>query len=156
MKTNRAQIEMTQEETHAYLISQRRLILVSNGPNGYPHPVPMNFMIDSSRRIVVSTFRKSQKVKNLLRDPRAALLVESGFTYGELKSVLAYATAQILDSETEVITTMSAMLARAISLGGVKASACEQVLASAPKRVVLRFTPHRYITWDHSKLQNQH
>ena len=34
--------------------------------------MPMNFTIDEENRFVVVTFRKSQKIRNFERDPRAA------------------------------------------------------------------------------------
>jgi nitroimidazol reductase NimA-like FMN-containing flavoprotein (pyridoxamine 5'-phosphate oxidase superfamily) len=85
MPARRDLIEMTPEEIRAYLLSQRRLIIVSNGPDGFPHPMPMNFIIDEQDRYLITTFRKSQKVKNFERDPKAALLVESGLAYDEMK-----------------------------------------------------------------------
>ena len=43
------------------------------------------------------TFAKSQKVKNLERDPRATLQVEDGEEYQELRGVVLYGRAQLID-----------------------------------------------------------
>jgi hypothetical protein len=113
----------------------------------------MNFMVDDQDRYAVVTFRKSQKVKNFMRDPKAALLVESGLAYGELKSVLAYAEAEIIDDVALVLEVMAGIAAK--EAGKVFASAAEvteQARETAAKRVVLRFKPDRYISWDHAKL----
>jgi len=147
---------MTADEIRSYLRSNPRLILVSNGANGYPHPMPMNFMLDDEDRIVVTTFRKSQKVLNFQRDKRAALLVESGLDYSELKSVLAYADAEILDDPAFVLETMLAMAKHSENKSmtqGLTDAAREQIRASAPKRLILRFKPHQYVSWDHTKLK---
>ena len=42
------------------------------------------------------TFGKSQKVKNLERDPRCTLLVEAGVEYGELRGVQIEAEAELI------------------------------------------------------------
>lgn len=102
MPSRRETIAMTPTELSAYLAEQRRIILITNGANGLPHPVPMNYGVDEQGRIVIVTFRKSQKVKNLERDPRATLLVESGETYGELKSAILYCDTEII-TDVEVI-----------------------------------------------------
>ena len=47
------------------------------GPRGWPHSMPMWFTVRDGE-IWVWTYAKSQKVKNLERDPRATLLVETG------------------------------------------------------------------------------
>jgi nitroimidazol reductase NimA-like FMN-containing flavoprotein (pyridoxamine 5'-phosphate oxidase superfamily) len=86
MPSRRDNIRMSDEEIRAYLKDHSRIILVTNGPDGLPHPVPMNYGLDDQDRILITSFRKSQKVRNLERDPRASLLVESGETYADLKS----------------------------------------------------------------------
>ncbi len=134
MPSRRETIAMTPTELSAYLAEQRRIILITNGANGLPHPVPMNYGVDEQGRIVIVTFRKSQKVKNLERDPRATLLVESGETYGELKSAILYC-------DTEIITDVEVIAANMVL-----------IRASMVKRVVLRFTPFRVVSWDHGKL----
>lgn len=152
MPSRREVIQMTPEEIRAYLIDQTRIIIVTNGPHGLPHPVPMNYGLDDEGRILITTFRKSQKVKNIERDPRAALLVESGETYDELKSVIAYADAEIIDDPEVVARQMRYVSASGEMAGSLTAEMSEQVRASIAKRVVLRFTPFRYVSWDHSKL----
>ena len=46
MPSRRELIAMTPQELRAYLEEQRRIIIVSNGPDGMPHPVPMNYGVD--------------------------------------------------------------------------------------------------------------
>ena len=152
MPSRRETIRMTPQEIRAYLGEQTRIIIVSNGPDGLPHPVPMNYGLDDEGRILITTFRKSQKVRNLQRDPRAALLVESGETYPELKSVIAYADAEIIDDPEVVVEQMGHVRAGQELAGSMTREMSEQVRASIAKRVVLRFTPFRYVSWDHTKL----
>jgi nitroimidazol reductase NimA-like FMN-containing flavoprotein (pyridoxamine 5'-phosphate oxidase superfamily) len=152
MPSRRDLIRMSPEEIRAYLGKQRRVILVTNGPEGLPHPVPMNYGLDDEGRILITSFRKSQKVKNLERDPRATLLVESGETYADLRSVMAYADAEILDDPQAIAEGMRRVRADEQLSGSLSAEMSDQVKASLAKRVILRFTPFRYVSWDHSKL----
>lgn len=152
MPSRRDLIRMTPEEVRAYLSAQRRVILVTNGPDGLPHPVPMNYGLDDEGRVLITSFRKSQKVKNLERDPRATLLVESGETYADLKSVMLYADVEILSDPEEIAAGMARIKADEELAGSLSAEMGEQVRASIAKRVLLRFTPFRTVSWDHGKL----
>lgn len=152
MPSRRDQITMTDAEVRTYLEAQRRIILVTNGPGGMPHPVPMNYGLDPEGRIILTAFRKSQKVKNLERDPRATLLVESGAAYGELRGVIAWCDAEILSEPDEVAQNMALMRADSATAQSISGTRDEQVRASMSKRVVLRFTPYRYASWDHARL----
>ena len=78
MPSRRDLIRLSDAEIGAYLRAQRQLVLVTNGPHGMPHPVPMEFGLDADGSIVVTSFRKAQKILNLERDPRATLLFDSG------------------------------------------------------------------------------
>ena len=156
MPSRRELIRMTEAETRAYLTAQERIILVTNGSDGMPHPVPMNFGLDDDGRIVMTSFRKGQKVRNLERDPRASLLVECGRQYHELKGVMAYCDAEIIDDPARVrdlIATIRGNESQAEERsGGVN----QQIEAAIAKRVILRFTPYRMISWDHAKLGDRY
>lgn len=152
MPSRRDLIAMNADERRAYLEGQRRIILVTNGPGGMPHPVPMNFGLDEEGRFIVSSFRKSQKVKNLERDPRATLLVESGLEYRELRAAIAYCDVEIIDARDQVRALMSLVRADDAMAASLSRPMTDQVRASVTKRVVLRFTPFRWASWDHGKL----
>lgn len=152
MPSRRDLVAMTAHDVRAYLEGQRRVILVTNGPGGMPHPVPMNYGIDEQGRLLLTSFARSQKVRNLERDPRASLLVESGETYDELKSVLLYADAEIIREPEQVAALMCRIRAAEPLAGSIDGAMSGQVRASVIKRVVLRFSPFRVVSWDHGKL----
>jgi nitroimidazol reductase NimA-like FMN-containing flavoprotein (pyridoxamine 5'-phosphate oxidase superfamily) len=152
MPSRREQIRMTPAEMRAYLEEQRRIIVVSNGANGLPHAVPMNYGLDDLGRILITTFRKSQKVRNLERDPRATLLVESGTAYRELKSVIAYCKAEIIDEPALIPELMRLIRAEETMAAGLTQPVAQQVRSSIPKRVVVKFSPFHMVSWDHAKL----
>jgi nitroimidazol reductase NimA-like FMN-containing flavoprotein (pyridoxamine 5'-phosphate oxidase superfamily) len=143
---------MTPEEVRDYLKEQKRIILVSNGPDGMPHPMPMNYGVDSEGRVVMTSFAKAQKIKNVERDPRATLLVESGEGYADLKSVVLYCDVELL-REPEAVAEAMGIIQGSTSLSkDFSSEMSEQARASYAKRVVLRFTPFNTISWDHTKL----
>ena len=154
MPSRRDLIAMTPDEMGTYLEAGGRIILVTNGPEGMPHPVPMHYGLDPDGRFIVTSFRKSQKVKNLERDPRATLLVESGSRYQELKAVVAYCNAEIIDDPELVRKYMRLVRADEAMAESIERPMSEQVQASMAKRVILRFTPFRFVSWDHGKLGN--
>ena len=81
MASRRELIQMTEDEQRAFLAEQKTVSIVSNGANGYPHPMPMWFTADPDGTVRMTTFRKSQKVMNVKRDPKVTLLVEDGSAY---------------------------------------------------------------------------
>jgi PPOX class probable F420-dependent enzyme len=152
MPSRRDLIRMSPAEVQAYITEQRRIIVVTIGPDGMPHPMPMNYGVDEQGRVVMTTFRKSQKVRNVERDPRATLLVESGEGYSDLKAVILFAEVEIVDDPETVRGEMSRIRAGEETAQSISGPMSDQVRASIAKRVVLRFTPFRTISWDHGKL----
>ena len=142
---------MSDAEVAAFLRAERTVICATIGSDGFPHLMPLWYVMRGDE-IWSWTFAKSQKVRNLERDPRATLLVESGESYGDLKSVMLYCDVEILrdaDAVAEGMRRVQATQQLAGSLGG---EASAQVRASIAKRVILRCTPFRTVSWDHGKL----
>ena len=84
--SRRDQIKLTDEEQRELLESERVVVVSSIGVRGWPHSMPL-WYVPRDPDIWICTYAKSQKVKNLARDPRATLLVETGHEYGELSGV---------------------------------------------------------------------
>jgi hypothetical protein len=93
-------------------------------------------------------------VKNLKRDPRVSLLVESGEEYSELMGVVLYGNAQLVDDIDVVTQTLIACSTR----GGPPMSAEQRegmakvMEKTAAKRVCILLKPERVVSWDHRKL----
>lgn len=153
MPSRRESIELTADEIRAYMDSHKTLIIISNGRNGFPHPMPMWFYVDDSGCVYCTTFRKSQKVLNFQRDPKAALLIESGVEYAELKSVMIHAMTEIVDDFDVVCDTLVKINTRGVEVDEAQvARLLDGVSKTATKRIVLKFKPEQYVTWDHAKL----
>jgi PPOX class probable F420-dependent enzyme len=152
MPSRRDAIRMTPGKERAYLESRRRIVLVTIGADGMPHPVPMNYGIDAEGRVLITSFRKSQKVRNLQRDPRATLLVESGIAYAELKAVILWCEVELIEDAGGIRDGMRQIRADHAMASSLSETMDEQVRTSLAKRVLLRFTPIRRTSWDHGKL----
>jgi nitroimidazol reductase NimA-like FMN-containing flavoprotein (pyridoxamine 5'-phosphate oxidase superfamily) len=152
MPSRRELIAMTPNEVRSYLAGRDRIVVSTNGPGGLPHSVPLDYGLDDQGRILVTSFRKSQKVRNLERDPRATLLVESGESYAELKGLMAYADAEIVVDADQIRQGMRLIHARPALAESMSDAMTGQVRASLAKRVLIRFTPFRTVSWDHGKL----
>ena len=157
--SRREQIRMTQKEIDSYLRSHCRITIISNSSNGYPHPMPMNYAITHDNYIEMTTYKKSQKVLNLERDKRATLLVETGDSYESLKSVLIQADSKVIDDWESTVKCMKACRSHANKVRGKNTTQEDDIAFDesskrrSKKRLVLRFVPRHYISWDHSKLK---
>ena len=152
--SRRDQIRMTKEELRDFVVSSKTLIINSIGPDGVPHPMPMWFGVEDDGAVVMTTFRKSQKIANLKRDPRVSLLVEDGTEYAELRGAVLYGDAELIDDTERVIDILAAVTTRgqpAPDEEGMKGM--RKVLATtASKRTGIRIRPGRIVSWDHRKL----
>ena len=153
MPSRRESIELSEDERREFLDSSKTITIVSNGRDGYPHTMPMWFYRSQDDCIYCTTFRKAQKVLNYKRDSKATLLVETGTEYAELKSVMIYATAEVIDDLEAVQDTLLNINTRGQEVDPAqRETLIEAMSGTAPKRVVIKFTPEKYVSWDHSKL----
>ena len=153
MPSRRQLISMSEPEAKEFAATQQTLIIVSNGEDGFAHPMPMWFAVDGEGRFLVSTFGRSQKVLNFRRDPRATLLIEDGTTYESLRGSVVKARTEILEDPDQVVDAMVTMRLKGAEISDAERQKLRAALqGAAAKRVVLRFTPESSFSWDHSKL----
>ena len=150
--SRRAEIQLSEGDVSRLLEEERVAIVSSLGPRGWPHSMPMWF-VSREGDVWVWTYAKSQKVRNLERDPRATVLVETGREYGELRGIMVEAEAEIhRDLETVVGFAEELTVRYAEGISSVDGDARAGLEAQAPKRVAIHFRPIRTATWDHRKL----
>src|SRR5919205_168015 len=93
---------MTSEEVDAFLAGRRTMNVATIGPTGHPHLVAMWYgFVDG--RPAFWTFGRSQKMRNLRRDPKLTALVEDGATYAELRAVELVGTRRIVEDPRLVV-----------------------------------------------------
>jgi PPOX class probable F420-dependent enzyme len=148
----RHEIALTPDEQRAFLAAGHTIVLATLDPRGYPHPVAMWYALEPDGAVVMTTFAKSQKAVNLRRDPRCALLLESGRTYEELTGLLIRGRAE-LDATTERVLDVLERIHARYGMPGEPGAALRAALtAQARKRVVIRVRPEHVASWDHRKL----
>jgi PPOX class probable F420-dependent enzyme len=146
MASRRDQIRMSEGEIHAFLDEQKVMTVATVGPTGRPHLMPLWYVRDGDE-LIGWTYAKSQKTKNLERDPRATVQVEDGVEYAELRGVMMECD---VDLDRDAKPYGVALFSR--YAGQVDQDVDALVEKQASKRVGLRFRPTRVISWDHSKL----
>jgi PPOX class probable F420-dependent enzyme len=142
-------IQLTPDERRQFLEERKTIILSTIDHRGYPHAVPMWYVVQDGA-VFMTTYAKSQKVANIDRNPRVALLVESGVTYETLKGVLIRGHAEVVrdvEACTRVLTRVHEKMT-----GSLQPGIDEAMKAQARKRVVIKVTPERVSSWDHRKL----
>jgi nitroimidazol reductase NimA-like FMN-containing flavoprotein (pyridoxamine 5'-phosphate oxidase superfamily) len=175
--SRREQIKMNEAEAASFLSEERTLTCATMGPRGWPHLMPLWYVLrDSDRaalpaepdaiakaggprcRLWAWTYATSQKVRNLERDPRATLQVEAAEVYQELRGVMLECDVVIhRDIETVRALGHEIFMRYAAPRGEppVKELPREvdaMVQAQAAKRVALEFVERRRASWDHRKL----
>ncbi|HZV72558.1 MAG TPA: pyridoxamine 5'-phosphate oxidase family protein [Conexibacter sp.] len=152
--SRRDQIRMTEAELAAFLDAQRTVVVATNGRDGWPHLMPLWYVVRDGE-LWSWTYARSQKVRNLERDPRATLQVESGEQYQELRGAMVKARAE-LHRDVDVVAAFGVELfERCTGASPLPPEVRGMVEAQAPKRVAIRFvaaTDEPPVTWDHGKL----
>lgn len=151
MASKRDQIQLTPEEIAAFLGGHKTVVLGTNGPRGVPHMMPLWFVL-RGEEVWAWSFTKSQKIKNLERDPRATLLFEDGVTYDKLRGVSLECDVTV-DANYEVVRELGIELFTKYGDGNYPAAEVVAMIEQqAHKRSTLKFVARRTISWDHRKL----
>ncbi|MFU8840748.1 MAG: PPOX class F420-dependent oxidoreductase [Nitriliruptoraceae bacterium] len=82
-------------ELESFVRPRHNVVLVTNRADGRPQLSPVSAGLDAEGRLVVATYPRRAKVRNLRRDPRAAACVLSDDFGGAW--VQLYGSAEVLD-----------------------------------------------------------
>jgi PPOX class probable F420-dependent enzyme len=148
--SRRAEIVLTDDEIAQLLDGQRALICATIGRDGWPHLMPLWYVVRDGE-CWSWTYAKSQKVRNLERDPRCTVQVETGEEYNELRGVMFKCECELvrdLDAVAEIGAEIAARYGGAALTDDVRAAMRKQ----AAKRVGLHFAVRETASWDHRKL----
>jgi PPOX class probable F420-dependent enzyme len=143
----RRQIQLSPDEQAKFLREHRKAALATLDRDGFPHVVAMNFFVKDGV-FYMTSYGKAQKVMNIRRNPKVALMVEAGDKYSELRGVMVRGRCEVIEGVEAVRATFAAMA----EARGTRTERPQGSVDSAPKRVVLKITPEKLTSWDHSKL----
>jgi PPOX class probable F420-dependent enzyme len=140
---------MSAAEVEAFLGEKMVMQCATNGPRGMPHMVALWFVADGGE-LRSWTYAKSQKARNLERDPRATIGLEDGVQYHELRGVMFECDVR-LERDPEQVERFGLELFERYA-GEMNDEIRAMVAKQAQKRVGLTFVPSRTVSWDHRKL----
>src|SRR5215212_10131238 len=133
---------MSDDELRAFLAEKKVVTCATIGPNGRPHLMPLWYAADGDT-LRGWTYGKSQKAKNLERDPHATLQIESGVQYHELRGVMLECDVEVENDPARVAEYGIELFTRYGGGAELPPEVREQVEKQAPKRVGLRFVATR-------------
>ena len=151
--SSRDKIKMSDSDIAHFLNDQLAIQVGTINKNGTPHLTTLWYTTHNDS-IVFHTYTKSQKILNLKRDNRATVLSESGDNYSNLKGVMIYSEANIIDGESksDKVLEIIEKVAVKYSDASVSKSYLKAMENQAKKRSAVILNPIDYISWDHSKL----
>lgn len=144
-------IRMTEQEIDEFLLGRHTMSLATINHDSTVHLVAMWYGFLEGC-VAIETKTKSQKVRNLRRDPRMTCMVEDGDRYEDLRGVELVGTAEIVE-EPERMWEMGVNLFERYQ-GTYTEEMRPFVEAMLHKRVVVKLLVDRVVSWDHRKLAN--
>jgi PPOX class probable F420-dependent enzyme len=150
MPKRRDAIRMSDDEVWNFVEECKSLQVATLGRDGSPHLTTLWFAIVDGD-IAFETFTKSQKVRNLQRDPRIAVLVEDGETYDQLRGVSINGRAE-LHSDPRIVHryALAVMRRNQPEIPEEKLDDAARVMSAKRTAVVVK--AERIVSWDHRKL----
>ena len=151
MGTNeRTKIVMTDDEIAEFIVRSRTATMATVLPNGRPHLVAMWYAVVDGE-IWFETKAKSQKAVNLRRDPTITVMIEDGRTYPTLRGVSIDGTAEIVDSDADLLHRVGVSVWERYT-GPYTDEMKPFVDQMMHNRIAVRVVPSRLRSWDHRKL----
>lgn len=153
MTSKREAITMSDDEVTQMLTEVRTVTVCTIGPDGVPDPVAMWFVQDENGDLWMRTYAASQKVRNLRRDPRVAVLADTGEDYLSLRGVQFSGTMELVTQEDRICWVFAELMVKYSGLPRADVAAVrESYRAKAARQVALRLCPSRTASWDHRKM----
>ena len=138
-------VSLTKEEAHAFLDSRPGwVVLTTIGKNGFPHSVPIGyFRLDDD--IYLGGRSGTQRVRNIERNAKVSLLIESGKSMQDIKGLMIQGLADIVSDPAEALKLMRTS---AKQRGTPEADLPTE---ARPGVAYIRITPKKYISWDYAR-----
>ncbi len=139
---------LSDDEVRAWLSGPNIARLGTINEDGTPRVTALWYLAEADGSISLNTYEDNVHVRNLRRDPRAALLVDS--SEQPYRSVHLNGTVQVSDDAADA-EEIGRLYER--YLGGTEAAtAYGRQLVAGGRRISIRFTPERRHSLDFGKL----
>ena len=150
MAKRRDKIRLTPEEMEIFIEGQRSLQVATINQDGTPHLSTLWFAVVDGE-FVFETYTKSQKIKNLERDNRIALLLEDGVEYDKLRGVAINGRAE-LHTDPAVVHRLALEVMDRNNPDINREMLSKAAESMALKRTAVVVKADKVISWDHTKL----
>ena len=104
---------MSDQEVADFLAEKVKVQVASAGKDGAPHLTTLFYVVRDGL-IAFWTYGRSQKIRNLERDPRITCLVEDGDDYFELRGVSITGKAELVRDPERIFEIGSAVATRMV------------------------------------------
>lgn len=141
---------MSDDEITQFIDRSRTATMATVSGGGRPHLVAMWYAVLDGE-IWFETKAKSQKAVNLRRDPTITVMIEDGDTYDTLRGVSIDGTAEIVDSDPDLLHRVGVNVWERYT-GPYTDEMKPFVDQMMNNRVAVRVVPSRLRSWDHRKL----
>ncbi len=136
---------LTKDEAYAYLDSRPGwIILTTIGIDGYPHSVPIGYF-RLGDEIYIGCRAGTQKLKNIARNPKVSLLVQSGGSRQDIKGLMIQGDADVFTEPADLLR----LGREAARLRGVPEN--ELPTEGRPGAAYIRVRPAKMISWDYAR-----
>ena len=137
--------KMTRDEVHAFLDSRPGWIaLTTVSKSGHPHTVPIGYFRKGDE-VFIGCRAGTQKLKNIERNPKVSVMLETGSSMQDIKGVCIQGTADIVMDTAEQLP----LLRHSMALRGTPE---DQLPTEArPGAAYIRIRPEKVISWDYAK-----
>src|SRR5690349_1564698 len=148
---SRQSVHMDDAAIADFLTSKVKVQVGTLDASGGPHLTTLYYVMHDDK-ITFWTYKTSQKILNLRRDPRIACLVEDGDAYFDLKGVSIRGKAQLVEDFDDILAIGRKVVTRMADGADLGADGEALVAAQARKRIGVIVEPEKVASWDHGKL----
>ena len=149
MPNVRDKIRLTDDEVRSFVETSKTVIMGTINHDGFPHLMPMWYSVIDGL-VHMHTYKTSQKVLNIQRDPRGSVLIEDGDTYNELRGVFMRGRFEIRDDQE--LCNRIGLKSATKYMNVTEEQAAPFVRQQVRKRVAIIFHPEKVSSWDHRRL----
>ena len=145
----RSQIKMSDAEVDAFLSERRAMTMCTLNHDGTIHAVAMWYSyVDGA--VGIETKAKSQKARNLARNPMVTCLFEAGESYEELRGVELVGHAEVVEDPEEIWAIGVSVFSRYNAEYTEEMRPFVELMLN--NRTIYRVVVDRTVSWDHRKL----
>ncbi len=137
--------KLTKDEIHDYLDSKPGwIILTTIGKDGAPHTIPIGFF-RLGDEIYIGCRANTQKLKNIERNPKVSMLVQTGTSMQDIKGVMIQGRASVVTEPVEFLR----LSREAAKWRGMPEA--QWPTEARPGAAYILVEPKKYISWDYSR-----